>query len=433
MSLTSLPTELVESIANHLDIAAFCSLRLASPSLKERLLHVFRERFFRTQSLSWTKSSLDRFVKVSENSDFGRALKHLCINATPQFSILLWKSRKRISERDAILSEADGVVFQSELQEQYMHDEKKAAEFATFLNETRYDHKCLRIVFKKIQSLESIVFQYVGMDKKYAKFGRRYCESSQHEMSRPFVSTMAAVASSGIIVKEISIHPIYNYGAISIGRLESLAPSLQDFDTAFRKLEKLELNLRDWRYPDTGFELESTRAPFVVRFLMKAHNVKYLSLNCYSSLDDNLVGELARHCTFANLVTCELSHFRLYDALDLVQLLRPSSATLKGLEISHVVLRDEGLDWASLLCHLAASDDALQTLEWMKLVKLFTRSGSRLCFGDNEKSELVTGVKGLVGSWRDELLAHTNQLREATWGPAWHVAAVAYPFIGIKT
>jgi hypothetical protein len=433
MSLASLPTELIESIATHLDLSGFCSLRLASHSLEERLLHVFRESFFRTRSLSWTKFDLDRFVEVSAHPDFGPALRHLCINATPHFSILLWQLRKRISESDAIHSGPNGVVFQSELQEQYIQDEKKAADFATFLNETRYDHKCLRTVFDKIRTLESIVFRYVGMDKKYGKFGRRYCESSQHEMSRPFVSTMAAVASSGVLIKEISIHPIYNYGAVSIGRLESLAPSLRNFDTTFQKLEKLELNLRDWRYPDTGFELESTRAPFVVRFLMKTHNVKHLSLSCYSSLDDNLVGELARSCSFNNLVTCRLSHFRLHNALDLSQLLLPSSTTLRGLEISHVVLRDENLDWAGLFCHLAASEDGLQTLERMRLTKLFTRSGSRLCYGDGENTDLVTGAEGVIGSWRGELLARINQLREGTWGPAWHLAAVQYPFIGMQT
>jgi hypothetical protein len=433
MSLASLPTELIETIATHLDLSGFCSLRLASHSLEERLLHVFRERFFRTRSLSWTKANLDRFVEVSAHPNFGPALRHLCINATPHLSISLWQLRKRISESDAILSGPDGVVFQSELQEQYIRDEKKAADFATFLNETRYDRKCLQVVFDKTQTLDSIEFRYAGMDKKYGKFGRRYCESSQHEMSRPFVSTMAVVASSGILVKEITIHPIDNYGAVSIGRLESLAPSLRNFDTAFQKLERLELNLRDWRYPDTGFELESTKAPFVVRFLMKAHNVKHLSLSCYSSLDDNLVGELARYCSFDNLVTCKLSHFRLHNARDLSQLLLPSSATLRDLELSHVMLRDEDLDWEGLFCHLAASEDDLQTLEQMRLTKLFTRSGSRLCFGDGEETNLVTGAEGVIGSWRGELLARIDQLREGTWGPAWHLAAVQYPFIGMQT
>jgi hypothetical protein len=427
MSLSSLPTELVECIAIHLDLSASCSLRLTSSSLRQQLLHVFRDRFFRTRSVSWTKHDLDLLSQVSAHAEFGLALQHLSINATPRHSVLLWQLRKRISESDAISSEPNGVFFKSDLQEQYIKEEKTAKELATFFNETRYDQKCLRLVFEKVRHLESIVFGYEGMDKEYGKFRAAYCESSQHEMSRPFVSTMAAIAVSGIHVKEISVHPRHHYGAVSVGRLESLAPSLKDFDAVFENLEKLELDLRDWRNPSTGFELEGRRAPFAVRFLAKARNVKDLSLSCYSGLSDDFIGELAHHCTFTKLEICKLSYFRLHDASDLCRLLAPSFLTLKGLTLSHVELDDENRDWMDLLRDLAASDDALQALQWMMLSGMFTKTKSILYFDNSGSSTLWVGIKGRTGSWRKELLALTARDIQ---GPRWYTSVTTYPFIG---
>lgn len=434
MPLSSLPTELIESIARYLDLSSFCSLRLTTLLLKQQSLHVFRERFFRRQSVSWTKHDLDRLVEMSNHADFGSSLQHLSVDATPWHSMSLWQLRKRISEADAIISESDGLFFKSELQEKYIEEEKAAKELAAFFNETRYDHKCLRAVFGKVQNLESIVFKYRGMERKYGKFGRRYCESSQHEMSRPFVSTMAAVAASGVHVKTIAVHPVHHHGAVSIGRLECLSPSLRNFDAVFGNLKTLELNLRDWRYPDEGFELESLRAPFVMRFLAKARNVKDITIGCYSSLQDDLIGEMARYCTFGKLESCKLSHFGLHNASDLAQLLGPSFTTLRRLSLSHMRLMDEAVSWADLVRNLASSEDTFQALRRMHLEKLFTKSGSRLSLNGGmgqEKLSLVSKDDG--PTWRDDAVRAVDLFSEGTWGPAYQLGAVAYPFIDMRT
>jgi hypothetical protein len=278
MSLSSLPTELIEHIAAYLDLPTFRSIRLVLSSLNQQLLHLFKARFFRTRTVEWTKAGLKSFVDITKHDILGVGLQHLIVNATPRRSISLWQLRKRISEINPTFSDQSGVFLKCELQAKYVADEREATDQASFFNETRYDQKCLQAVFARVQILESLVFEYEGMDRKYGKFGRRYCESSQHEMSRPFVSVLAALAASGAHVKKILIHEPNHYGAVSIGRLESLAPSLRSFAIAFEKLEILQLNLRDWRDPYSGFELESNRAPFVVRFLAKARNVRHLDL-----------------------------------------------------------------------------------------------------------------------------------------------------------
>ncbi|KAH7093524.1 hypothetical protein FB567DRAFT_587955 [Paraphoma chrysanthemicola] len=426
MSITSLPTELIESIAHHLDVATSQSLRLVSSTFEQQSLHVFRDRFFRARILQWTKASFDKLLDITAHPTFGKALRWLHIDATPRHAIALWQLRKRISEAEVISNDPNGILFRSEMQEQYIADEKVAQNQTTFFNETRYDQKCLRSVFEKLGQLDGLTFAYEGMDKKYGKFGRRYCESSQHEMSRPFVSTMAAIAASGVRIKTIKMHPTLTHGAVGIGRLESLAPSLRKFDIAFEHLNTLELELRDWRHLDTGFELETTRAPFVVRFLAKARNLRHLSLGCYSSFDDDLLGDMARHCTFARLETCTLKYFRPHDAFDLFLFLKPSNSTLRALSLQHICLRGHGVVWWDVFAQMISSPDMLPNLETLHLFKLWARSGVRSW--QNES----LGTPGNKQLWKDELFWYEVDVDERA-GPPWHLASVAYPFIGMRT
>lgn len=185
IGLASLPTELIELIASSLDLPSFRYVRLTCSSISRQTLHHFKERFFRTRTLRWTKERLDLFVEVTNHIDYGDALQHLIIDATPRNSIHLWQTRKRISEAQAIF----GSHKKSPLEEQYQEDHKVAEHLATFFKETKYDQKCLTTVFMKLDKLESIIFEYEGMNKRYGKFGRRYCESSQHEMLLDWIPT----------------------------------------------------------------------------------------------------------------------------------------------------------------------------------------------------------------------------------------------------
>src|SRR4051812_10288075 len=100
-------------------------------------------------------------------------------------------------------------------------------------------------MFEKIKVLQSITFCYEGIDRRYGKFACWYCERSQNEISRPFVLTMYAITASDTAVRNIYADEGMIYGAVSIGRLESLSPILSKFDNASKQLRMLHLNLRD--------------------------------------------------------------------------------------------------------------------------------------------------------------------------------------------
>ncbi|EUC31309.1 hypothetical protein COCCADRAFT_6763 [Bipolaris zeicola 26-R-13] len=308
MTLTSLPNELIEHIASYLDLSSTRSFRLTTSSLTKASSHLFKDRFFQQRTLTWTKQSLDTFVQISLHAQYGNALRHLIIDATPRHSMLLWSLSKQITDittfpsSSSSSSKTAASPEQCRLQDAWAQAAEKAAQNTSFFNETRYDQKTLKQAFANMSqgNLTTITFLYTGLPASLVKGGRTYCALSQCETSRPFVSTLAALAASPHIqLSTIALHKPFHHGAVSIGRLESLAPLLSCFDKTFTSLTHLALNLRDWREQESGFQLApppppspsssssssssatTPRAPFIVRFLSKMHNLTSLELSCY--------------------------------------------------------------------------------------------------------------------------------------------------------
>ncbi|KAF3041267.1 hypothetical protein E8E12_000344 [Didymella heteroderae] len=341
MSLSTLPTELLEQIASYLDLAAFRSLRLTAHHCHIRTSLFFKHRFFSTQYVSWNKDSLKRLVYVAAHAEFGDALKCLVVDATPYYALELWKMRRRSADAGhltPITDDEDGSKLVRRLEDEYEVRAQEADSTARWFNETRFDVVCLKKVFARVKSLENLVFAYEGMDMRYSKFAQMYCETTQHEMSRPFVSALHALAASGTPVNCVSTAGIRSHGAVSVGRLESLAPCLRAFDNVFEKLDTLRLKLRDWRSPDTGFELERSRAPFSARFLVKCRNVRVIDLSFYSCFEDDAFGELVRVGRFERLQSVTLEMFRVKQGKNLIEFLEPSKAFLTELRLRHVLL-----------------------------------------------------------------------------------------------
>jgi hypothetical protein len=460
MTLTSLPNELIEHIASYLDLPSTHSLRLTTSLLAKASSHLFKDRFFQQHTLTWTKQSLDTFVQISLHAHYGNAIRHLVIDATPQHSMRLWQLRKKISET-APLSTPYGAVKspeQRDLEAQHALAAKTAEETTTFFNETRYDQKMLKRAFENMSSgsLKAITFLYTGLSAAHVKGSRLYCTLSQCEMSRPFVSTMAALASSPHIrLDSIAHHRDLYHGAVSIGRMESLAPLLKAFDHAFTSLKHLALNLRDWRDPGYGFQLPSTsRAPFIVRFLAKARHIRKLELSCYSSWEHNLFVDLATHCQFDCLESCKLAVLNIPHATHLSAFLAPSlHKSLRSICLRHILLldRDDNNDteWADWMTSLAASQitsdnhiapASTTTDNEDDDNKIVATRITHFCFADlfTGPSEIlhIQGRRALCldgEDWAHQLLRALDQGIEARdWRPQWDMGAFAYPFVGLS-
>ncbi|USP78825.1 hypothetical protein yc1106_06099 [Curvularia clavata] len=458
MTLISLPNELIEHIASYLDLPSIRSLRLTTSSITRATSHLFRDRFFYQHTLTWTKQSLDTLVEISLHPNYGTALRHLIINATPQHSMHFWRLRKSISEIDDISTPYGGVKpsAQRQLEAEQVLAEQKIKETTTFFNETRYDQKMLKQAFSNLSklpggsSLTRLTFLYNGLSAAYSGGSPLYCQLSQCEMSRPFVSTLAALASSpDIHISDILLSRDAPHGAVSIGRLESLAPSLTAFDKAFASLQHLALNLRDWRRPDGGFTLPTstttTRPPFIVRFLSKATHLRSLELSCFSWLDPDLFTQIARLCVFPDLQSLKLSVLSLSSAQALSNFLMPAmSKDLRCLKIRHVLLVDREVEWDDWLAWLASiGTGTASTVQGEAKDEDRTRSGTgitHLCIADlfRPMNEVIhfQGKRGLCfgEDWASRLrmTLEDEGVEVSESRLVWSMGAFAYPFVGLS-
>ncbi|KAF2743721.1 hypothetical protein M011DRAFT_409825 [Sporormia fimetaria CBS 119925] len=432
MPLDVLPTELVQTIARNLDLDSSRSLRLSCSTVNQQTLYPFRERFFRQCTLLWDLQRFQILAEIVEHPYFGDALEHLLIDATPYDAIKLWQIQKHLDDLNPspinpYKNWADVDVY-GEVKRLTVEQRTitKHADFsAKFWNETQTDLTMLITIFQRLQNqLRTITFAYEGMDKEFSKFARKYCESSQREMSRPFVTMMAAIARSGVTVESITTSRTAPYGAVCIGRFETLSRYLTNFGTAFEHLRTLKLNLRDWRYPEEGFEPPPGKIPFIVRFLAKCKAVEDLELSCYSSLEGDLIlRDLAKHCALPHLRSCRLELFRIVSIDDLFTFLAPSRH-LKRLVLRHVVLRDDTATWGDVMRRLATEHD----LDGAELRSLFNRSGARVGIEGSVMGAIVVTAP----DFKRKMLETAEMLVGGNWGPIWLLASVAYPFIGMR-
>lgn len=324
----------------------------------------------------------------------------------------------------------DGSQLVQRLHDDYALLQREEKGAAKWLNETRFDIRSLTTILSRLPKLETITFKYEPTPFPYFYLKQDYCEVSQAEMSRPFISTLAALAASGTRVKHILLHDEMDFGAVSIGCLEALAPALRSFDAVFERLETLKLNLRDWRTPHEGFEVDRTRLPFVVRFLAKCTRVRVLELSCYSALEEDLFGGLARTCRLENLEQCTLGYFRVCCADDLISFLTPSAASLRELRLQQFANSDPSATWPHILTSLSDTTSCLQNLNTLSLDRLITRycrfEMTHVVFASQTLTTLSLQVRG--EQWRAKLRYHASKTQQRSAWMDWVVSAREYPF-----
>lgn len=439
MSLTTLPTELIEAITRHLDLPSVLHLRLTSPSLCEQTLHPFKSRYLRSHTLKWDVASFSTLLRISQHPQFRSALTTLYIDATPHYFDRTWKLQKAVQDGERMQFNEQDPSFYA-VQEEKIAATKAADAYNHFWNESQEDVTTLVSVFANCSAnLKEIVFAYTGIERQYSQFGLRYCESSQLEMSRPVVRTLRAIAlTPSLGLASLSFSPTQDFGAVSIGRLETLSPLLPRFDAAFAALTTLRLNLRDWRKREEGFEDPPGRIPFVVRFLAKCTRLRDLRLSCFSGLEgDVLVREMALCCEWRELRALRLGHVRVFDVDDVLALMRKSYGSLETLGLESVWLKDRSeRGWAHFL-HCVA-DAAFPALRDVALRCVLDADGCPVGRGDDwpirveDRGVRVLGVDNGPGEgtqrFAEGIREVARELNRAAWGVAYFRAVVRYPF-----
>jgi len=330
--LVELPTELVENIAYNLPLLEIRNLRLTCRSIRDQIAHPFKDRFFRRRHITLTTPSLESLIEVARHPQFGPALNHLFINATPIYEKQVTAIEKKI--RDAHLDTGLRRLLETERD---LLERRKSTVLQSFNNGA--DRKLLSLAFLIIRHLRSITFIYEGfnaMDPEDAMYHMRRC---QNEMSRPFMTTMSAIAFSGLTIEAITATEEQRYGFVCIGKMRFMAWQYSNLRHAFANLKVLKLDLRDWMSPTRGWLPGLEKSPNVAQLLSRMPNLRELDLSChvYSSREEDVftdVGTMVRlphleRCTLGLIVAKEQS---------LLRFLNSARKTLKHLTLRNTVL-----------------------------------------------------------------------------------------------
>jgi hypothetical protein len=196
------------------------------------------------------------------------------------------------------------------------------------------------------------------------------------------------------------------------------------------------MDLRDWRSREDGFEDPPGRVPFVVRFLAKCSNVRVLEIGCYSNLEGDVIfHHIAQNCEWQHLEICKLGLFHVSNLEDLLVVLGRSKECLRQLVLEHVCLRDAEHGWADFLRGLA--DGGFAALDSMLLKNVLEWDGAPVTVEDQANAPLVEvnalpeGMPGRVrpgDALAERLRVVAEKVVRASWGRAWFLAAVNYPF-----
>lgn len=327
-----LPTELVENIAYSLPLSDLRNFRLTCSSMRDQALHPFKDRFFRRRTITVTADSLKGLIDVAGHPQIGSALRDLVIDATPQLEKKYTDCQRRI--RDAQLDDGLRQLLDIELR-LINEDRVKLSDFA----KSGQDRKLLALAFMVIGRLHSIAFAYDGFNESEAEDAMYHLRRAQTEMSRPFVSTIAAIAFSGLAVEEITVQNHRRSGFVSIGKLKFSSTQYSQLRPALAHLRVLKLDLRDWLYAPARWMVSVEIPPFVARFLSRVTELRELDLSChiYSSRKEDVFTEIANMVRLPHLVKCTLGLI-LAKEENLLRFLQASKTSLKHLTLRNCVI-----------------------------------------------------------------------------------------------
>lgn len=260
-------------------------------------------------------------------------------------------------------------------------------------------------------------------------------------LASSYSSSSSSAPTRHIRLSSIAIDSTHNHGAISIGRLESIAPFLGSFDRAFDSLTHLALNLRDWRRSEDGFRpFDASRPPFVVRFLAKARNLHTLRLSCFSTIERDVFASIATHCRFEKLVSCQLAVMSIPHTDSLSAFLRPANESLAELCLKQMELWDPVTTWAEWLASLASApkddddDDDNDNNNNSSSYTVFPRL-SHICAADliqEHRGELRVAGRSKFSfedDWRPGLRDAMEKATTRPWYSPWGIGDMQYPFL----
>lgn len=375
--LDALPQELIDRVAESLDLDSIRNLRLTSTRLCDHM-DVSRFRYFMAaQETDLTSRSLERLRAIANHPKLGSAVQSLTIIAvvydTSELDRMLKTKRRRVFQKQGVFSmTTEPQATEEELVEAQRNRERMLASMRE--QETRGNDESevqeLAAALRSLGKLDTLEVQAAvdqGLGGYIPSASAREWHPVWIRASQVYRTVMQAIASSGVATNKLRIFSDSKRCSIPTWDVNEHIPTLMsaNFDQAAKHIKDFSLSVStkvetdrqkiadaranlsevDRAYyeagmgtqagllkPDDPLAIAEENYPGVARLLLPMQNLERLDIHLYQTLqglpksyskvfthiaDEVVMGSL-KHCTFRGLYCDEaslLSFFRRHNAL----------------------------------------------------------------------------------------------------------------------
>lgn len=254
LCLDGLPTELVDKIAEDLDLDSIRNLRLACKALHDRSYGPRFRSYFETQQTDLSVKSLERLCQIARHSRLGSAVQSLVVLAvvydTSEIDHLLETGRRRVFEQQGVFSITTEPTATEELDEAKKNREQLCAlmqeQQAVIRNESGFQllADALRSLGKlAILEVEAAVVQEPG------KYGTASSTCEWHRVwvraTQVYRTVTLAIAGSGIAVDALHFYKSSRKCSVPTWDVNEHMPALESagFAQAAKHIKSISLSV----------------------------------------------------------------------------------------------------------------------------------------------------------------------------------------------
>lgn len=443
-SLPELCAELIEMIAESLDLATKCSLRLTCRTLSQLSSGPHFMSFFSHQQTDLSPRSLQRLCNIASHLQIRPAVQSLAVLAviydTSELDRMLKTKKRRVLENKGGISRTtDHKATKDELDEAWRAREQFLTQQADqeWLMENGSDVQLLADALRRLCKLKTLSVE-ISIDQG---FGKCVAAAPTREWSSVWVRATQvyrimtlALAHSGVAVETLQIYKGSNKYSLPTLDINQHMPALESktFARAAQHIKSLTLSvstklitnhekivkagmglLLDRLYENNPIVVAAENYPGVARLLKQMPNLEHLDLHLYAPLENttknygqvlscianSVVLPSLRHCTLRGLPCDEAS---------LLRFLRLQNA-LNTLELCEVILVSGS--WNPVFSQLCTMPSLQQvTLSSIRTLGKFGRMNlTSHLHSKEEKDAMITGGESCVSfRYQGVVLVHTR-------------------------
>jgi len=379
--LEDIPVELVERIAEGLDLASIRNLRLTTISLSDRCCGPCFKRFLRHQRTDLTPDSVRRLCQIATHPKLGSAVQRLTVLAVvydkSELDIMISTKRGRFIRYGSMAPASHPPRPTDEQVDEFKVNREKLVERMRGLKQLKSDKSEVQLLTDALRNLGTLSVLAVeaavdqGFDNYVSPLSVREWHSVWVRAAEVYQNAMLAIARSNVAVDSLQVFKDTQRCSIPTFDVNALIPALEtaNFAQAAKHIKGFSLsvstrvktdaheigNLEANLYGNDRKAVADCNYPGVARLLAQIPNLESLDLHLYEALRGRaksyvkVFTHIVDDVKLLSLRRCSLRGIRC-NGLSLLAFLRTHNDLLT-LELREVHLQSGS--WSRIFAHMA--------------------------------------------------------------------------------